>query len=263
MSEELKPCPFCGEKIEPPKSRQASTDRSEGFVAFAACYCGGYSATAHKMGRGNTEAEAIQEVIAIWNRRAQPVEAEGVVPVVCYLRAFQDGTPHWTEDCVCEDAVYPNHDGDETYSMPMVRQADHLAALSAVTAERDRLREDRDSQQRVCIAEMEKVSQLRAEVEGMRVALLGIASVNPAERGIEWAKSYASDGLKGAGSELYARWLDAFKEAEALRSLLSKSFPIVEAHAGASHMLEGFRPARNKWDDLVDGIRAAMAAKEA
>ena len=51
----------------------------------------------------------------------------------------------------------------------------------------------------------------------MRAALLGIASVNPAERGIEWAKSYASDGLKGAGSELYARWLDTFKEAEALR----------------------------------------------
>lgn len=41
----------------------------------------------------------------------------------------------------------------------------------------------------------------------LRAALLGIASVNPAERGIEWAKSYASDGLKGAGSELYARWL--------------------------------------------------------
>jgi hypothetical protein len=45
-----------------------------------------------------------------------------------------------------------------------------IAALSAVTAERDRLREDRDSQQRVCIAEMEKVSQLRAEVEALRKA---------------------------------------------------------------------------------------------
>ena len=91
----------------------------------------------------------------------------------------------------------------------------HFApALSAVTAERDRLREDRDSQQRVCIAEMEKANQLRAEVE-------------------------------------------------ALRALLGKSLPVVEAHAGASHMLDGFRPARNKWDELVDGIRAAMAAKEA
>ena len=59
---------------------------------------------------------------------------------------------------------------------------------------------------------------LHAEVEALRVALLEIASANPAERGIEWAKSYASDGLKGAGSELYARWLEAFREAEALRA---------------------------------------------
>jgi len=59
---------------------------------------------------------------------------------------------------------------------------------------------------------------LHAEAEALRAALLGIASVNPAQRGIEWAKSYASDGLKGAGSELYARWLDTFKEAEALRA---------------------------------------------
>lgn len=63
-------------------------------------------------------------------------------------------------------------------------------------------------------AENEK---LRAEVEALRVALLGIASANPAERGIEWAKAYASDGLSGTGSELYIRWLETFKEAEALR----------------------------------------------
>lgn len=147
----------------------------------------------------------------------------------------------------------------------------HFApALSAVTAERDRLDAECGRLLEGKIQDAETIytleaerDQLRAEVETMRVALLDIASVNPAERGIEWAKSYASDGLKGAGSELYARWLDAFKEAEALRSLLSKSLPIVEAHAGASHMLEGFRPTRNKWDELVDGIRAAMAAKEA
>lgn len=42
------------------------------------------------------------------------------------------------------------------------------AERDAILAERDRLREDRDSQQRVCIAEMEKVSQLRSEVEALK-----------------------------------------------------------------------------------------------
>ncbi|MDH2244849.1 hypothetical protein N5J76_03180 [Pseudomonas sp. GD03855] len=149
----------------------------------------------------------------------------------------------------------------------------HFApALSAVTAERDRLREemaelwkriDKFQSQSHGITALAEIERLRAEVEALRVALLGIASANPAERGIEWAKAYASDGLSGTGSELYIRWLEAFKEAEALRELLNKSLPVVEAHAGASHMLEGFRPIRNKWDELVDGIRAAMAAKEA
>jgi len=64
----------------------------------------------------------------------------------------------------------------------------------------------------------EEYDALHAEAEAMRVVLHEIASVNPAQRGIEWAKSYASDGLKGAGSELHARWLETFKEAEALRA---------------------------------------------
>ena len=74
---------------------------------------------------------------------------------------------------------------------------------------------------------------LHAEAEALRVALLEIASANPAERGIEWAKSYASDGLKGAGSELYARWLDTFKEAEAL---LADSQHWKKMHAGSMAM---------------------------
>lgn len=62
------------------------------------------------------------------------------------------------------------------------------------------------------------IRSYREQIEALRVALLEIASANPAERGIEWAKSYASDGLKGAGSELYARWIDTFNEAETLRA---------------------------------------------
>ena len=139
---------------------------------------------------------------------AYPAEAEGV-EVIAYATPNEDGDWQMLFFDEKEAIQYV----DDEPPAPLVLQSAHIAALSAVTAERDRLREDLDSQQRVCIAEVEKVSQLRVEVE-------------------------------------------------ALRSLLSKSFPIVEAHAGASHMLEGFRPARNKWDDLVDGIRAAMAAKE-
>jgi hypothetical protein len=43
---------------------------------------------------------------------------------------------------------------------------------------------------------------------------------------------------------------------EALIPLLKKSFPVMRAHAGASHMLEGFNEKRNKWDDLVDEIKS-------
>jgi hypothetical protein len=44
----------------------------------------------------------------------------------------------------------------------------YASDYDALLAERDRLREDRDSQQRVCIAEMEKVNQLRAEAEALK-----------------------------------------------------------------------------------------------
>jgi len=103
----------------------------------------------HSSSSGSAEAfaaEALREAIA------QPAEAEGV-----QLRRYT-----------------PISQGDHMPAMNScdqggwVRHSDHLAALSAVTAERDALREDRDSQQRVCIYEMEKVSQLRAEVERLQ-----------------------------------------------------------------------------------------------
>lgn len=42
--------------------------------------------------------------------------------------------------------------------------------------------------------------------------------------------------------------------------LLRQAQPIVEAHAGASHMLDGFRPRRNRWDALAEAIAAALLA---
>ena len=100
----------------------------------------------------------------------------------------------------------------------------------------------------------------REQIEALRAALLGIASVNPAERGIEWAKSYASDGLNGAGSELYARWLDTFKEAEALRGEISDLHTTmmaaaveIQEHWAAHCDEEGYGPA-NLMHRLERGI---------
>lgn len=47
-------------------------------------------------------------------------------------------------------------------------------------------------------------------------------------------------------------------ECEKLRNLLRHAQPIITAHAEASHMLEGFRPLRNQWDELVAEVSAAI-----
>ncbi len=64
--------------------------------------------------------------------------SEVKMPVVAYLRATKDGEPQWSEDCVCQDPVYPadpdGSDGD-SISMPMVRQSDALAAIEAARVE--------------------------------------------------------------------------------------------------------------------------------
>ncbi|WP_285259209.1 hypothetical protein [Halopseudomonas bauzanensis] len=43
-----------------------------------------------------------------------------------------------------------------------------------------------------------------------------------------------------------------------LSAMLRHAYPIIRAHAGASHMLDGFRPKRNQWDELVEAIDAAI-----
>lgn len=143
---------------------------------------------AYKYGHRDARHAAAELASAHHAERAKPAEAEGVAVVAFMMRPdFYSPYVSITRDTYCTGAVDP-----------LVRQSDHLAALSVVTAERDRLRdemgilwkridkyeshshgitalaeierlrEERDSQQRVCIAEMEKGNQLRAEVEGLR-----------------------------------------------------------------------------------------------
>jgi hypothetical protein len=166
----------------------------------------------------------------------------------------------------------------EAYSIFLEREQHHLAALSAVTAERDRLQEemaelwkriDKFQSQSHGITALAENERLRAEAEALRVALLGIASVNPAERGIDWAKAYASDGLSGTGSELYIRWLETFKEAEAVRKDAERYRWLREMHQSPCGLtLTIARVGMMEltgWsgDDPDSVIDAAMAAKEA
>ena len=64
----LAPCPFCGEQPRltlRPENAEATT-----YLAAVACYCGGYSACAHKMATAPTADEAEAKVRAAWNCRA-------------------------------------------------------------------------------------------------------------------------------------------------------------------------------------------------
>ena len=230
VDRELKPCPFCG---------GTDFDVSQWIECNA---CGAFGPTPDDNGDYATG----------WNRRAQPAEAEGVDKWSELKKLAEKATPGpwWvdshghrfsTEDgmqtvFIAADKMGPAtrhpetgnlshwpNDWDASYIVNASpdKILELIATLSAVTAERDRLRKDRDD----CLE----------------------------------ARQYYADKY----GEVIAERDQLRAEVEAMRALLSKSLPVVEAHAGASHMLEGFRPIRNKWDELVDGIRAAMAAKEA
>lgn len=71
---ELMPCPFCG-GIPRMTSRPDNAQGTE-FFAAVACYCGGYSACAHKMAIASTQAEADALACAKWNSRKLPPNAE-------------------------------------------------------------------------------------------------------------------------------------------------------------------------------------------
>ncbi|GEM_PF-4123259 len=64
MSDELKPCPFCGR--EPQRRSRPSDVNKSGVAHIIRCFCGGYSARAH------IHAETEEKALAEWNTRAVP-----------------------------------------------------------------------------------------------------------------------------------------------------------------------------------------------
>jgi Lar family restriction alleviation protein len=75
MTEELKPCPFCG-SAPGTLARPDNIDGTE-FYAAVFCHCEGYSATAHAGKHGKTQDEATRAAHAAWNRRATPSVPSG------------------------------------------------------------------------------------------------------------------------------------------------------------------------------------------
>lgn len=158
MSDELKPCPFCGQQdafVEQLDS-DASVVICQGMVdEHSACLARG------PVGVQQSDLEdqpGRDAAIAEWNRRAQPAEAEGVD------FGFDDRSVKVSQ---------------EAYSIFLEREQHHLAALSAVTSERDSARTDLATVigQRDCYANQvlrlettvtAERDQLRAEVEMLR-----------------------------------------------------------------------------------------------
>jgi predicted RNase H-like nuclease len=51
------------------------------------------------------------------------------------------------------------------------------------------------------------------------------------------------------------------KKDERIKELLTAlrlCLPIIEAEAKASHLMDGFRPRRNKNDDILDAVKKAL-----
>lgn len=71
---DLKPCPFCGRRVHM-GSRPNNAAETE-HIAFVGCYCGGYSACAHKMAVAKTAAEAEKIARRAWNTRVKVTPEE-------------------------------------------------------------------------------------------------------------------------------------------------------------------------------------------
>lgn len=141
MSEELKPCPFCGGNAE---SRMYD---NEWFVQCIQCF-------------NSTAADHQQEAdaVAAWNRRAQPAEAEGA-DVVAFLMEPDMYEPYVSlrRDSSCQGSIEP-----------LMTVAQHLAALSAVTAERDAANSRLHEVAVACATAEQERDELHTEVEALR-----------------------------------------------------------------------------------------------
>lgn len=62
-------CPFCG-KAPQVAHRAASQFDGSGFLCFISCFCGGFTSTANRYGKGDTPELAQEAARTLWNTRA-------------------------------------------------------------------------------------------------------------------------------------------------------------------------------------------------
>ncbi|UVO19548.1 Lar family restriction alleviation protein [Stutzerimonas stutzeri] len=187
MSEELKPCPFCGSAAKLEDHRTIWAVRCE----CGCCVLGARAPEPESEMPADYWARFEKSAVDAWNRRAQPAEAEGVVGgsqrLMNTLAELARRAPLRTLHTICETQhqvstvkleryLEPIGDTLAGYAFTLRIDFDKLsAALSAVTAELENVREiqaetinARNSYQ----WELERVTaendQLRAEVEALR-----------------------------------------------------------------------------------------------
>lgn len=108
---------------------------------------------------------------------------------------------------------------------------------------------------------------LIAENERLSVVLLEIASVNPAQRGIEWAKSVAGHA-SGGGNELYQAWLAAFEERDQLRAEVealrkdAERYRFVRQNGDTLHWENMLHACIGRDEDIDSCIDAAMSKEK-
>ncbi|WP_312669682.1 Lar family restriction alleviation protein [Stutzerimonas nitrititolerans] len=234
MSEELKPCPFCGQQdafVEQLDS-DASVVICQGMVdEHSACLARG------PVGVQQSDLEdqpGRDAAIAEWNRRAQPAEAEGVVDT---------GSDAWMALHLLDRLSVDSSDELRVMQVEGIVKS-MSAALSAVTAERDRLREELERNQlwhkqttdagAICMRERD---QLRAEVEGLRKDT-ALGSV------VQRACRDLPEGF------VIAVWLE--KDAGTLELCLPDTDAVLDDFDGDTFA-----------EKISNAIDAAMAAKEA
>jgi hypothetical protein len=81
-------CPFCGAR--PCLTIRPDDAEATAYFAAVACFCGGYSACAHKMATAPTADEAEAMACAAWNRRpAEPLTEQQIAGI---FKAWRSGS---------------------------------------------------------------------------------------------------------------------------------------------------------------------------